>query len=176
VAQKLLLMEEELVNAHKHFRSVITCASLVATINGGGQTRLTLEPQAEIKSLRSLLNFVPAVLVRNIEVIAAVAHGPHPATSASRAASGSLYVDIVQDAPLSGPSEKGGDLRLPSAITAVANPYVEDFCKGDPYFAKDTLMVKSGRSHLDFMDDLSVWKRYIFEIGRVSLVCCTANH
>jgi len=174
-------MEEELVNAHKHFRSVITCSSLVATINGGGQTRLTSEPQTEIKSLRSLLNYVPAVLVRNIEVIAAVAHGPHPPTLTSRAASGSLRVDIVQDAPLSGPSEKGGDLGLPLAVTAVANLYVEDFREGDPYFTKDSpgpdcLMVTSGRSHLDFMDDPSVWKRYLFEIGRVSLVCCTANH
>jgi hypothetical protein len=112
--------------------------------------------------------------VRNNEVIAAVAHGPRPPTSASRATSGSLHVDIVQDAPLSDPSEKGGDLGLPSAVTAVANPYVEDFREGDTYFAEapgpDCLLVKSGLSHLAFMDNLSAWKRHIFEIGRVSLV------
>jgi len=161
-------MEENLVNAHKHFRTVLACATLVATINGGGQSHLVLEDQAEENNLRSLLGFVPAVLVRDVEVIAAVAHGPHPHTLASGAASGSLHVNIVQNAPLSGPSAQDKLGALPSAITAVANPYA-DLRKGDPYFPKDApgfdcLIVASGRSHLPFMSDLDEWERYIFEI------------
>ena len=68
--------QENLVNAHKHFRTVLSCANLVSTINGGGQSKLVSERQADRNSLHSLLSLVPAVLVRNIEVIAAVAHGP----------------------------------------------------------------------------------------------------
>jgi hypothetical protein len=161
-------MEEDLKNAHKHFRTVLACATLVATINGGGQSQLVLEDQAEENHLRSLLSFVPAVLVRDTEVIAAVAHGPHPHKSASSAASGSLHVNIVQNAPLSGPSAQDKLEAFPTAITAVANPYA-DHRNGDPYFKKgtpgpDCLIVTSGRSHLPFMSDLSVWQRYIFEI------------
>ena len=92
-------MDEKLKDAHKHFRTVLACATLVATINGGGQSKLVSEHQAEENNLRSLLSYVPTVLVRNNEVIAAVAHGPHPHTLASGAASGSLHLNIVQNAP-----------------------------------------------------------------------------
>jgi hypothetical protein len=164
-------MEENLVNAHKHFRTVLACTTLVTTINGGEQSQLVSEHQAEEDDLRSLLSFVPAVLVRDVEVIAATAHGPHPHTLASGAASGSLHVNIVQNAPLSCPSAQDKLEALPSAsaITAVANPYVADLRKGDPYLAKDApgpdcLIVTSGRSHLPFISDLSEWERYIVEI------------
>ena len=156
------------MNAHKHFRTVLACATLVATINGGGWSQLVSEDQAEENHLRSLLSFVPAVLVRDKEVIAAVARGPHPHKSASSAASGSLHVNIVQNAPLSGPSAQDKLEAFPTAITAVANPYA-DLRNRDPYFEKgapgpDCLIVTSGRSHLPFMSDLPVWQRYIFEI------------
>jgi hypothetical protein len=171
-------MEEELVKVHKHFRTVLACATLVATINGGGQLKLFSEHQAEENNLRSLLSFVPVVLVRNLEVIAAVAHGPRPPTSASGAAIGSLHVNIVQDAPVAGPSEQGepAERRAPSPlhppiseVTAIANPYVQDSRQGDPYFREDVpgsdyLIVKSGRSHLHSVGDPSKWERYIFEI------------
>ena len=161
-------MEENLVNAHKHFRTVLACATLVATINGEEQSQSVSEDQAEEKHLRSLLRFVPAVLVRDKEVIAAVAHAPHPHKLVSGAASGSLHVIIVQNAPLSGPSAQDKLGALPTAITAMENPYA-DVRKGDPYFEKDApgpdcLIVTSGRSHLPFMSDLSVWERYILEI------------
>jgi len=136
----IVAMEEDLVNAHKHFRTVLTCANLVSTINGGGQSKLVSEHQVEENSLRSLLNFVPAVLVRDIEVIAAVAHRPCPPALTSDSASGSFYVDIVQNAPLSDPSEHGepmgghsGGSGFPSAITTVANPFVADARQRDPY-------------------------------------------
>jgi hypothetical protein len=126
-------MQEELANAHKHFRTVLTCANLISTINGGGKSKLVSEHQADENSIRSLLSMVPAVLVRNNKVIAAVAHGPRPPTLAPDNASGSFNVDVVQNAPLSDPSEHGEsmgghsrDNGFPSAITAVANPYVED--------------------------------------------------
>jgi hypothetical protein len=169
-------MQEDLVNAHKHFRTVLTCANLVSTINGEGQSKLVSEHQAEENSLRSLLSFVPAVLVRDIEVIAAIAHRPCPPTLASDSASGSFYVDIVQNAPLSDPSEHGelmgghsGGSGFPSAITAVAKSFVADARQGDPYFPKgttgpDCLVVKPGVSHLRFMGDLSEWERYIHQI------------
>jgi hypothetical protein len=62
-------MQEDLVNAHKHFRTVLNCANLVSTINGGGQLKLVSECQVDENSLRSLLSLVPAVLVHNIKVI-----------------------------------------------------------------------------------------------------------
>jgi hypothetical protein len=155
------------VNAHKHFRTVLACTTLVTTINGGGKSQLVLEHRAEENNLRSLLGYAPAVLVRDIEVIAAVAHRPHLRTLASGAASGSLHVNIVQNAPLSGPSAQDKLGAPPSVIAAVANPYVADPRKGDPYFPKDgpdCLIVKSGRSHLPFIGDISEWERYIVEI------------
>ena len=169
-------MEEDLVNAHKHFRTVLTCTNLVLTINGGGQSKLVSEHQADDNSLPSLLSLVPAVLVRNNEVIAAVAHGPRPPTLASDSASGSFNVHVVQSAPLSDPSEHGepmgghgGDNGFPSAITDVANPYVEDADKGDPHFLEgttgtDCLIVKPGVSHLHCIDRLSEWESYIYQI------------
>jgi hypothetical protein len=112
---------------------------------------------------------VLAVLVRDIEVIVAVAHGPHPHTLASGDAGGSLHVNIVQNAPLLDPSAQDKLEALPSAITAVANPYIADLHKGDPYFAKDApgtdcLIVTSGQSHLPFISDVTEWERYILEI------------
>jgi hypothetical protein len=165
-------MEEKLENAHKHFRTVLSCAILVATINGGGQSKLFSEHQAEENNLRSLLSFVPAVLVRNNEVIAAVAHRSRPPTSVSGAAIGSLHVYIVQNSSVTGSSEQGEPAteigELP-AVTAIPNPYVQDLSQGDPYFTEnvpgpDCLIVKSGRSHLHSVGDLSKWERYIFEI------------
>jgi hypothetical protein len=64
-------MEENLVNVHKHFRTVLACATLFMTINGGGQSKLVLEHWAEENNLPLLLSLVPAVLVHNVEVIAA---------------------------------------------------------------------------------------------------------
>jgi len=172
-------MEEELVKVHKYFCTVLTCATLVATINSGDQSKLVLEHQAEENNLCSWLSFVPAVLVHNNEVIAAVACGPHSPALASSAASGSLHVNIVQNAPLAGPSEQGepasemgrcsGDGPLLSATTAIANLYVADSHQVDPHFAEGAhgpgcLIVRSGRSHLHFVGNHPKWERYIFEI------------
>ncbi len=163
------LMDEKLKNAHKHFRTVLTCATLVATINGGGQSKLVSEHQAEENNLRSLLSYVPTVLVHNNEVIAAVAHGPRPPTSASGAATGTVHVNIMQGEPASEIGGRNGDRALLPAVTAIANPYVEDHRQGDPYFPTDApgpdcLIVKSGQSHMPFIRDLSEWDRHIFEI------------
>jgi len=171
-------MDEKLKDAHKHFRTVLACATLVATINGGGQSKLVSEHQAEENNLRSLLSYVPTVLVRNNEVIAAVAHRPPPPTSASGAAIGTVHVNIIQGGPPAGASEQGepaskmggcsGDRALLSAVTAIANPDVP-VGKGDPYFPRDApgpncLIVKSGQSHLQFIEDIAEWERYIFEL------------
>ena len=172
-------MEEKLEGAHKHFRTVLACAILVATINGGGQSKLFSEHQAEENNLRSLLSLIPVVLVRNQEVIAAVAHKPRPPTSVSGAAIGSLHVNIVQNAPVAGSSEQGepaseiggrnGDGAPFPAVTAIANPYAQDSDQGDPHFPEDIpgpdcLIAKSGKSHLHWVGDPSKWERYIFEI------------
>ena len=99
-----------------------------------------------------------------------MAHGPHPPTLGSDSASRSFYVDVVQNAPLLDPSEHGesmgghsGDSDFPSAITAVANPYVTDADKGNPYFP-NCLVVKPGVSHLHCIEHLSEWERYIHQI------------
>jgi hypothetical protein len=99
-------MEENLVNVYKHFYTVLACGTLVTTINGGRQLQLqlVLEHQTEENNLCSLLSLVPAVLVHDIEVIAAVAHRSHPHTLASGALSSLLHLNIFQDAPLLGPS------------------------------------------------------------------------
>jgi hypothetical protein len=63
-----------------------------------------------------------------------------------------------------------GDRALLSAVTAIANPDIPDFRKGDPYFpvdapVPDCLIVKSGQSHMQFfIEDSAEWERYIFEL------------
>jgi hypothetical protein len=127
----------------------------------------------EENNLRSLLSYVPAVLVRNNEVIAAVAHGP---TSVSGAPIGTVHINIMQGDPPTSLSEQGepaskmggcsGEL---SAVTHIANPDVLKARKGDPYFptnapGPDCLIVKYGQSHIQFIANIAEWERYIFKL------------
>jgi hypothetical protein len=59
-----------------------------------------------------------------------------------------------------------GDGALLSAVTAIANPDVPKARKGDPYFPTDAdcIIVKSGQSHIQFIENIAEWERYIFEL------------
>jgi len=144
-------------DTRRRFRSVLRLCILVLTINYGHPT-LRWEPsirppKPRSKSLQeSLLKYITTILVRNIEIVAAVAHEP----CVSHAADGTFanptayQVDVmstnqpespVQAELASGTSKNDrGKSTSPSAFTAVANPPTVTPPPGgppkyiDPYF------------------------------------------
>jgi len=156
----------QLDNAHKRFRSVLQLNILLATINGAGHPTLqwkTSDPPdaKKTKSGYSLLKCVTTILVRNSEIIAAMAHktGPSPSSIGSFPEPAPYQVNIMrtvlagslrQDEPASRTVQTDQGEALCPAITAVANP--ETVRGKDPYFKMASPSVNClevpGKSHL----------------------------
>jgi hypothetical protein len=72
-------MGNELDNARKRFRSILRLNILLATINGNGHPTLQWKASAppkkrETKAEYDLLKYVTVILVRDSEIVAAVAY------------------------------------------------------------------------------------------------------
>jgi hypothetical protein len=163
----------------RKWRTVLGLNVLVSTINGNGHPTFIWKPssrpkQEPRKSLQhSLLKYIVSILVRNNEIVAAVAHKPNVSTTAQ---SGAYQVNIMSStrqnaAPLQ-------QVSLPTAFTAVANPHnvkpprrVEPRSgkppEQDPYFANappdiDCLVV-TGESHIldSNSEDATLWARIL---------------
>jgi hypothetical protein len=93
-------MGNELEDARKLFRSVLRLNILLSTINGCGHPTLEWNASAppkkrENKSGYDLLKYVITILVRNSEVVAAVAHKTHPSSAGSFSHPASYQVDVM---------------------------------------------------------------------------------
>jgi hypothetical protein len=161
----------KLEDARKRFRSVLRLSILLSTINSNGHPTLkwnASDPpeKRENKSGYDLLKYVTTILVRNSEVVAAVAHKAHSSSTGSFSHPASYQVDVMrtekpanslrQDGLASGTGQTDQGEALFSAFTAVANPYIPRDSDEDPYFKKkppgvNCLMVP-GESHFK-MDD-----------------------
>jgi hypothetical protein len=153
----------ESANAHKQFRSVLRLCILVSTINGNGHPTLrwrTSDPQPQEKTPDyALLKYVTAILVRDVEIIAAMAHKPK-VSAGSFSAAAPYRVNVMRtDSPascprqdkISGTIQNDQGVALPQTFTAVANPRTEGDSDEDPYFKTvpddiDCLVV-TGESH-----------------------------
>jgi len=128
----------ELDDARKRFRSVLRLNILLSTINGGGHPTLQWNTSAPPKKRENkleydLLKYVTTILVRNTEIIAAVAHKTHPSSAVSFSHPVSYQVDVIRteqlmnslrkDGLASGTDQTDQGEALLSAFTAVANPY-----------------------------------------------------
>ena len=81
-----------LENARKRFRSVLWLNILLATVNGDGHLTLKWDASAppkkrERKSEYDLLKYITVILVRNSEVVAAVAHKTGRSSSSASSSS-----------------------------------------------------------------------------------------
>jgi hypothetical protein len=160
----------KLEDARQRFRSVLRLNILLSTINNGHPTlqwKASDPPEKrENQSGYDLLKYVTTILVRNSEVVAAVAHKAHPSSTGSFSHPASYQVDVMrtekpanslrQDGLASGTCQTDQGEALFSAFNAVANPYIPRDSDEDPYFKKkppgvNCLMVP-GESHFK-MDD-----------------------
>jgi hypothetical protein len=153
-------------SARKRFRSILRLNILLSTINSGGHPTLRWKtsnpPKAkEIKPGYSLLKYVTTILVRNSEIIAAMAHktSPSPLSAGPFSEPAPYQVNVVrtvlansprQSEPASGTVQTDQGEDLPPAVTAVANP---ETIKGkDPHFKTASPGVNClevpGNSHL----------------------------
>jgi hypothetical protein len=151
----------QLDNAHKQFGSVLRLNILLATINGAGHPTLrwkTSDPPdaKKTKSGYSLLKYVTTILVRNSEIIAAMAHktGPSPSSTDSFPEPAPYQVNVMCTVlarePVSRTVQTDQGEALCPAITAVAN--LETVRGKDPYFKMASPSVNClevpGKSHL----------------------------
>ena len=159
-------MGNELEDARKRFRSVLRLNILLSTINGGGHPtlrwRASKPPQKrENKSGYNLLKYVTTILVRDTEVIAAMAH-PSSSSAGSFSQPASYQVNVMhteqpanslrQDRLSSGTGQTDQGEALPSAFTTVANTFTERNSRKDPYFEMApsgvNCLIIPGKSHL----------------------------
>ena len=164
-------VENPLENARKRFRSVLRLNILLSTINGRGHPTLRWRAskppgKRDNKSGYDLLKYITTILVRNTEVIAAIAHRssssagpfPHPTSyqvnvMRTEQPANSLPKDVLA----SGTGQTDQGEALPSAFTAVANTFTERNSRKDPYFEKApagvNCLIVPGNSHLHEDDD-----------------------
>jgi hypothetical protein len=123
-----------------------------------------------------LLKYVTTILVRNTEVIAAIAHRssssagsfPHPTSYQVNVMCTEQPVNsLPQDVLASGTDQIYQGEALPSAFTAVANPFTERNSRKDPYFetapAGVNCLIIPGNSHLhkDNDDEMLPLERFL---------------
>jgi len=136
----------ELENARRRFRSVLSLNILLSTIIRGDATlEWETDPpndnQIE-KPEYSLLKYVAAILVRDIDVIAAMAHKTKASLSSTDVSStpAPYQVNVMrtdqrrEPAPGTGQTDQGQ--ALSSTVTAIANPTIPRGQTTDPYFCK----------------------------------------
>jgi hypothetical protein len=166
-------MRNQLDNARKRFRSVLRLNILLATINGNGHPTLRWDASAppkkrETKSEYDLLKYITAILVRNSEIVAAVAHetGRSSTSASSFSQPASYQVNVVcteqpvnslkEDELASRTGQTDHGEALPPAFTAVANPYTPRGSDKDPYFETAppgvNCLIVPGNSHLIVSD------------------------
>ncbi|KIM72909.1 hypothetical protein PILCRDRAFT_736126 [Piloderma croceum F 1598] len=170
----------------RKWRTVLALNILVSAINGKGHPNFRWEaskqPEKEPRQ-HSLLKYLVAILVRNNDIVAAVAHKPNAFTNAQ---SGGIHVNIMGTvaAPLqlsglaSGTVQNDRGMPPPTSFIAVANPHSAKSPLGaehhprrspeqDPYFAGKSpdidCLVVAGESHL-FNDDYTATWRNILKI------------
>lgn len=158
-------MGNELEDARKRFRSVLRLNILLSTINGHGHPtlrwRASKPPEKrENKSGYDLLKCVTTILVRDTEVIAAMAHpSSSPAGPFPQPASYQVNVmhteqpvkSLRQDGLASGTGQTDQGEALSSAFTAVANTFTVRNSREDPYFKTASgvnCSIVPGTSHL----------------------------
>jgi len=121
----------------RKWRTVLALNILVSTINANGHPTFSWMPSTqpnEEPKQHSLLKYLVAMLVRDNEIVAAVAHLPKISTAAQ---SGGFQVNIMEGVKNAQP---------PAAFTAVANPHTvppprqkqtrsRKLPEQDPYFA-----------------------------------------
>jgi hypothetical protein len=154
------------VNARKRFRSVLRLNILLATVNGDGHPTLQWDASAppkkrERKSEYDLLKYITVILVRNSEVVAAVAHETRRSSlSATSFSPPPTYqvnvirtehpVNCLEEDELVSRTDHG------NAFTAVANPYTPRGSDKDPYFETEppdvNCLIVPGISHLSTSD------------------------
>jgi hypothetical protein len=161
----------ELEDARKRFRSVLRLNILLSTINGRGHPTLRWRAsnppeKRENKSGYELLKYVTTILVRDIEVVAAIAH-PSSSSAGSFPQPASYQVNVMHtEQPANSLRQEGLASRtgqtdqgeaLPSVFTAVANTFTERNSRKDPYFETApsgvNCLIVPGKSHLYQGDD-----------------------
>jgi len=130
----------ELEDARKRFRSVLRLNILLSTINGRGHPtlrwRASKPPEKrENKSGYDLLKYVTTILMRDTEVIAAMAHPSSSSAGSFLPQPVSYQVNIMrteqpanslrQDGLASGTGQNDQGEALPSAFNAVANTFTK---------------------------------------------------
>jgi hypothetical protein len=169
----------------RKWRTVLALNILVSAINGKGHPnfrwKASIQPEKEPRQ-HSLLKYLVAILVRNNEIVAAVAHKSNVFANAQ---SGGIHVNIMgtEAAPLqrglasaTGQNDQG--MPPPTSFVAVANPHSAKSPLGaerrsrkspehDPYFATKSpdidCLVVAGESHL-FNDDYTATWHNILKI------------
>lgn len=162
---------------------------MVSAINGKGHPNFRWEASIQSEkepSQHSLLKYLVAILVRNNDIVAAVAHKRNVVANAQ---SGGIHVNIMGTefpaAPLqrsglaSGMGQNDQGTPIPTSFTAVANPHTAKLplvaehrsrkSPGqDPYFATKSpdidCFVVAGESHVFDNGDTALWPS-ILKIG-----------
>jgi hypothetical protein len=117
----------------RKWRTILGLNILVAAINGKGHSnfcwKASIQPEKEPRE-QSLLKYLVAILVRNNDIFAAVAHKPNVFANAQ---SGSINVNIMGTEFPAAPLQRGGlasgmgqndqGMPLPTSFIAVTNPH-----------------------------------------------------
>jgi hypothetical protein len=158
-----------LENARKRFRSVLRLNILLATVNGDGHPTLRWDASAtpkkrETRSEYDLLKYITVILVRNSEVVAAVAHetGCSSSSASSFSPPPTYQINVIRtEHPANCLKEDELVSRTDQtdhgkAFTAVANPYTPRGSDTDPYFETEppdvNCLIVPGNSHLMISD------------------------
>lgn len=165
----------KLTEAHKRFRSVLTANILLSAINNKGHPLLKWKTTAPKNVTPSHLKHILTILVRNWNVIAAVAHVPQGCTPNPNAPDGGsskpepYQVNIIHNLPSSSPQQDGlasgigggGGNESLTNITAVANPDNKDtyFNNVDPNTS--CVVVKSGESKFSLVTSANIWENVL---------------
>ena len=173
---------------HK-WRTVLGLNILVSAINGKGHPnfrwKASIQPEKEPRQ-QSLLKYLVAILVRNNDIVAAVAHRPNVFPKAQ---SGGIHVNIMGTEFSAAPLQRGGlasgtgqndqGMPLPTSFVAVANPHSAKSPLGaergprkspvqDPYFATEPpdidCLVVTGEPHV-LSDGYTATWRNILKLG-----------
>lgn len=162
-------MGNRLENARKRFRSVLRLNILLATVNGDGHPTLQWDASAppkkrERKSEYDLLKYITVILVRNSEVVAAVAHetGRSLSSASSFLPPPTYQVNVIRtEHPANCLTEDELVSRTDrthhgKVFTAVANPYTPRGSNTDSYFETEppdvNCLIVPGNSHLMISD------------------------
>ena len=160
----------------RKWRTILGLNILVSTINGNGHPTFSWKPSTQLKQeprQHSLLKYLVAMLMRDNEIIAAVAHQPNVSTFHVNVMGAKLPEAPLQRSGLaSGMGQNDQGTPPPTAFTAVANPNTvksrgeEKTCPGnspenDPHFSTvspdvDCLVVVTGKTHI-VEEDTTLW-------------------